>query len=83
MILDAIGALEDDKVSNESAILGYIKGKHGASLPRKHVSLVRSNLARMVCSLHRRARPEPAEQLLPARSPSSRRCQCRACRAAA
>ncbi|CAN6353024.1 unnamed protein product [Urochloa humidicola] len=50
MILDAIGALKDDNVSNESAILGYIKGKYGTSLPLKHASLVRSHLARMVCT---------------------------------
>ncbi|CAL4896713.1 unnamed protein product [Urochloa decumbens] len=50
MILEAIVALKDDNISNESAILGYIKGKYGACLPLKHASLVRSHLARMVCA---------------------------------
>ncbi|CAN6357779.1 unnamed protein product [Urochloa humidicola] len=47
MILDAIDALKDDNVSNESAILGYIKGKYGAC---SVAFLVRSHLARMVCA---------------------------------
>ncbi|KAF8726301.1 hypothetical protein HU200_019761 [Digitaria exilis] len=50
MILDAIVALEDDKLSNESAILGYIKG---------NTRLPRPLQPRPNC-LHRRDRPQPA-----------------------
>uniref|UniRef100_K3YDR1 H15 domain-containing protein n=1 Tax=Setaria italica TaxID=4555 RepID=K3YDR1_SETIT len=50
MILEAIDALRDDNASNEWAISGYIRGRYGAGLPRKHLSVVRSHLARMVCA---------------------------------